>query len=30
MPLDQIDTWIMRETILPRLLFRNLHLEHYE
>ena len=29
---DQTDTWIMRETILPRLLFRNLHvlLDNYE
>ena len=32
MLLDQTDTWIMRETIKPRLLFRNLHilLNHYE
>ena len=32
MLLDQTDTWIMRETIQPRLLFRNLHvlLDHYE
>ena len=32
MLLDQTDTWIMRETIQPRLLFRNLHvlLDHDE
>ena len=32
MLLDQTDTWIMRETIQPRLLFRNLHviLDHHE
>lgn len=32
MVLDQTDTWIMRETIQPRLLFRNLQilLDHFE
>ena len=32
MLLNQTDTWIMRETIQPRLLFRNLHvlLDHHE
>ena len=32
MVLDQTNTWIMRETIQPRLLFRNLRiiLEHFE